>query len=380
LTGLSDGEADSHPQDHQTPVPRSEAPAANAPSEVDPAKRHLFIIIALIVVVLVIAGAVIWWLIARNYESTDDAYIDAHIVHLSPQIAGRVLNVQIDDNMRVSKGQLLAEIDSADAVARLDQISGQEAQAKAQLAQAEALIEVSQATYQQAMAGVAGAAAQATNAARDLARYRGLRETMPAAVAAQQIDQAEAAAVNTAAQRDAAEKQAKTQVAGALAQLRTVHAQIDQANLNLGYTRVLAPVAGTIARQSVAVGNYLQPGQDMAVIVPFDIWITANFKETQLALMRPGQKVDIAIDACPEISFEGHVDSVERGAGEAFSLLPPENATGNFVKVVQRVPVKILIDEPADGNCPLGPGMSVYPTVHLRDAKKPVPQASAGKG
>jgi membrane fusion protein (multidrug efflux system) len=367
--------ADVRPQDREPDASRHQAPGANAKFDTGNAKRRLFVIIAIIVVALVTTAAVIWWLIARNYESTDDAYIDAHIVHLSPEIAGRVLHVDINDNMRVQKDQLLVEIDAADAAAHFAQVTAQEAQAEAQAAQAQAQIRVSEATYQQAMASANGASAQATNAARDWARTQDLIKMKSPAVTAQQIDQAEAASINTAAQRDAAEKQAKAsqaqvdvakaQLAGAQGQLKTVQAQFEQARLNLGYTRVIAPVAGTIARQSVAAGNYVQPGQEMLAIVPFDIWITANFKETQLALMRPGQKVDIEIDAYPDVHFYGHVDSIQRGAGQAFSLLPPENATGNFVKVVQRVPVKILIEGPKDDRYVLGPGMSAYPTVHV---------------
>jgi membrane fusion protein (multidrug efflux system) len=339
-------------------------------------KRRLFVIIGSVVVLLVAIGALIWWRIARNYESTDDAFIDAHIVHLAPQIAGRVLHVSINDNGRVTEGQALIEIDPRDENARLAQLRAQVAQAEAQLAEAKAQVEVSQAAYQQSLASATGAAAQATNAARDLDRYRGLTEVMPAAVAAQQNDQAQATAVNLSSQHVAAGKQvamAKAQgdaanaaVLGAEAQLKAVQAQFDQARLNFGYTLITAPVAGTIAHLTVAVGDYVQAGQEILAIVPFDIWITANFKETQLTLMRPGQKVAIRIDAFPDIQYTGHIDSIERGAGEAFSLLPPENATGNYVKVVQRVPVKILIDGPDNDRALLGPGMSADPNVRVR--------------
>jgi len=342
----------------------------------DPRKRRRFIIIAVIVVAIIVAVAFVWWLIARNYEDTDDAYIDAHIVHLSTQIEGRVQHVFANDNMRVRKGQLLVQIDPSDVIARLDQAKAQEAQAQAQLAQAEAQIAVSQANYQQAQANVTGASAQATNASLDFARYRILKTTMPSAVAGEQIDQARATAVNTAAQRNAAQKQvagaeaqvraARTAVLGAEAQLKSAEAQLEQAQINLGYTKIVAPEDGTIAQLSVAVGDYVSPGTQMLAIVPNRIWVTANFKETDLDLMRPGQKVDIEIDAYPGVHFYGHVDSIERGAGQAFAILPPENATGNFVKVVQRVPVKIDIDGPNDGRYVLGPGMSVVPTVHVR--------------
>jgi len=345
-------------------------------SGMDPRKRRRFILIASIAVVAAAVAAVLWWLHARNYESTDDAYIDARIVHVSPQIAGRVQRVYVSDNMRVRAGQLLVEIDSADAHARLDQALAQEAQAEAQLAQARADVRVREANREQARASARGAVAQAANAARDLARYRDLQTTMPAAVAARQLDEARTTAVNAMAQRDTADKQinaataqvdaARTQVAGAEAALKTMRAQLQQAQISLGYTRVVASEDGTIANQNVAVGNTVSPGTEMLAIVPFDVWVTANFKETQLDLMKPGQQVDIKVDAYPDVAYRGHVDSIQRGAGQAFQVLPAQNATGNFVKVVQRVPVKIVIDEPKDALAVLGPGMSVAPRVHVR--------------
>jgi membrane fusion protein (multidrug efflux system) len=147
--------------------------------------------------------------------------------------------------------------------------------------------------------------------------------------------------------------------------VRAAAAQLNEASINAGYAQIIAPVRGHVAQKTVAVGNYVQPGTQLLAIVPLDIWVTANFKETQLALMRVGQRVDIHVDACPKDHIRGHVDSIQRGAGQAFGILPPENATGNYVKVVQRVPVKILFDDhPAD--CPLGPGMSVEPRVRVR--------------
>ncbi|MGH8218371.1 MAG: efflux RND transporter periplasmic adaptor subunit [Steroidobacteraceae bacterium] len=345
-------------------------------SEPEQSKRHRFILIAALVVLVVIAAAVIWWLLTRNVESTDDAYVDARLVRLSSQIAGRVLHVYADDNRRVSKGELLVEIDPADATARLDQAQAQVGQAEAQIAAAGAQLRASEANGQQARAMAAGTAAQAAHAARDLARYRGLEQTMPSAVAVQQVDQARTQAVNSAAQQRATTRQvraaaeqvdvARAQLTVAQAQLKSAQAQVEQARLTLGYTRLLAPCDGTIANRSVAVGDFVQAGQDLLAVVPLGVWITANFKETKLARMRPGDKVDIKIDAYSGVKFTGHVDSIQRGAGQAFSVLPAQNATGNFVKVVQRVPVKILIDGPKDGRYVLGPGMSVEPSVHVR--------------
>lgn len=300
------------------------------------------------VVLLLLVAGIVWWLIARNYEDTDDAFIDTHIVRLAPQIAGQVTSVLVRDNQLVRQGELLIAIDSADAKAKLDQIRAQKAQAQTALAQA--------------VAAEAGTAAQADNANRDLARYRELQRTAPAAVAQQQVDQALATARNANAQR----LQSRAQIDGARAQITSLDAQIAAANLNLGYTRIIAPVTGHVAQKTVAPGNYVTPGQELLAIVPLQLWVTANFKETQLQLMRVGQHVDIRIDAC-SLTLPAHIDSIQRGAGQAFGILPPENATGNYVKVVQRVPVKIVLDRmPDPRRCPLGPGMSVEPTVTVR--------------
>jgi membrane fusion protein, multidrug efflux system len=338
-------------------------------------RRPAIRIAAVVLIAAVVVAGVIWWLIARQYEDTDDAFIDTHIVQVAPQIGGRIAHIMVNDNQEVRKGQLLVEIDPSDEIARLNQTLAQEHQAETQLGQANAQVGVSQASYDQAQANTRGAAAQATNAASDLARYRALKAVNPQAVAQQQLDQALATARNTAASLDAAQRQvegaksqitaARAAVAGAAASVRSLEAQVAQARLDLGYTRVYAPLDGHVAQRTVAIGNYVQTGEQMMAIVPLALWVTANFKETQLDHMRPGQPVDISVDACPSASVRGHVNSIQRGAGQAFGLLPPENATGNYVKVVQRVPVKILIDR-LPHNCILGPGMSVEPSVKVR--------------
>jgi membrane fusion protein (multidrug efflux system) len=334
----------------------------------------LLVSIATVLLLAAILGLV-FWLHARNYESTDDAFIDAHIVRLAPQVAGRVTRVLVDDNQLVGANQPLVEIDSADLQTRVAQAEAQRAQAETQVDNARAQIVVNQANYQQTLADARAAEAQADNAAKDLARYQSLRALNSAAVAQQQIDQATAQARQTAAQRDSAVKAAnsradqitasRTQVASGEQQVRAAEAQLKEADINYGYARITAPVVGHVAQKTVAVGNYVQAGVQLLAIVPLDVWVTANFKETQLALMRVGQKVEIKVDACPKASVDGHIDSIQRGAGQAFGLLPPENATGNYVKVVQRVPVKIVLDHPVK-DCPLGPGMSVEPKVRVR--------------
>jgi membrane fusion protein (multidrug efflux system) len=300
----------------------------------------------IVVLLLLIAGAIIWWLIARHYEDTDDAFIDTHIIHVSPQVAGQVLIVHVNDNQRVRAGQPLVDLDARTQQAQLEQTMAQRLQALTQI--------------HQAQAQERAALAQVTNTSRDLARYRGLQATTPQAVAQQQVDQAQAAERNAVAQRD----QASAQIEGAKAQIKVLDAQIATAQLNLGYSHVVAPVDGHVAQRSVAPGNYVSPGQELMAIVPDHLWVTANFKETQLAFMRRGQHVRVTVDSCDK-DIDGHVDSIQRGAGQAFGILPPENATGNYVKVVQRVPVKIVLDHVPDG-CILGPGMSVEPSVTVR--------------
>jgi membrane fusion protein (multidrug efflux system) len=299
-----------------------------------------------VAVLLLIAGGIIWWLIARQYESTDDAFIDTHIVHVSPQIAGQILAIHVNDNQTVHAGQPLADIDARPQMAQLEQALAQRLQATTQI--------------EQARANTRAADAQVTNTSRDLARYRQLQATAPAAVAQQQVDQAVAANRNAIAQRDGA----VAQIAAAEAQIKVLDAQIATARLNLSYAHIVAPMNGHIAQRSVAPGNFVSPGQELMALVPQQLWVTANFKETQLRLMRRGQHVSVTLDSCGG-DIDGHVDSIQRGAGQAFGILPPENATGNFVKVVQRVPVKIVLDHIPQG-CILGPGMSVEPSVTVR--------------
>ena len=331
-------------------------------------------------VVIALAGfaaigvGVAWWLEARDYESTDDAFIDAHMVRVAPQVTGRVAVVPVDDNQAVAAGQLLVKIDPAPLRAKLDQAEANQANATGLLAQARAQQVVVEANADQARAQVGVAEANATNAMAGLKRSQSLIVKM--AVSQQALDDAVAAARRTAAALIAAQKGleaaeaqfgvTKSQIETAEAALRSAAAQAEQARLDLSYTEVTASEAGTIAHKNVSPGDYVQIGQNLIALVPLKIWITANFKETQLDLMRAGQPVEIRIDAYPGQTFHGHVDSFQRGSGPAFSLLPPENATGNFVKVVQRVPVKIVFDDPPDQGRPLGPGMSVVPRVKVR--------------
>jgi membrane fusion protein (multidrug efflux system) len=266
---------------------------------------------------LVIAAVLVPWIYsAFTHESTDDAFIDTHVSNIAARVAGQVTKVYIDDNQPVKEGDPLIEIDPPDYQVKLDQ-------ARAQLLSAEAL---------------------AGRTARDLRRYQKLIRTDE--VTAQQLDTAKADA-DTAA-----------------ANLLLQQAGVKQAELDLSYTHVVAPESGRVTHKSVETGDYLKVGTPILATVPNQAWVTANFKETQLTHMKPGQPVKIEVDAYPGRVFKGHVDSIQSGTGAQFSLLPPENATGNYVKVVQRIPVKILIDTTDDAH-PLVPGMSVVPTVKV---------------
>jgi membrane fusion protein (multidrug efflux system) len=337
-------------------------------------RRSVRPLIFAIVGLAAIGGAVFWWLSTRNYESTDDAFIDVHMVRVAPQVAGRVALVAVDDNQSVKASQLLVRIDPAPFQAKLAQAVANQANAAGSLAQAKAQRAVVEADAARAQAQVGVAQANASNAVIALKRSQGLIAST--AFSRQQFDDATANAASTAATLVAAQKNqisseaqlavTDSRIETAQAALDSAKAQVEQARLDLSYTEIFASDAGTITHKNVSPGDYVQVGQILAALVPLDVWITANFKESQLALMRVGQPVAITIDAYPDKTFHGHIDSFQRGSGPAFSLLPPENATGNYVKVVQRVPVKIVFDDPLDPSRPLGPGMSVVPSVKVR--------------
>ena len=342
-------------------------------------KKPLFWIILIVVVAALAVGALLYWLHSRQYESTDDAFVDAHIVRLAPTVAGTLVQVADVDNRHVDAGRLLAVIEPAGPEAQLAQAQAGVQQAIAQQQQAEAQVTAAIAARNQAAAQARAPLAEAQKAASDLARYQSLVRIDPNAVAGQQLDQARAQARSTAAQAAAAQRQvddadaqiavARRAVSAAGAAIDAKKAEVKQAQVTVGDLRLTAPVSGQVVNRQVNVGSYVAPGTQLMAIVPDRMWVTANFKETQLALMRIGQPVDIAVDAFPDVKFRGHVDSIQRGAGQAFSILPAQNATGNYVKVVQRVPVRIEFDlqHGADPRkYPIGPGMSVVPTVKVR--------------
>jgi membrane fusion protein (multidrug efflux system) len=446
-------------------MPNSPNSSLPEPGQPPPRKRTRLLVVALALVAASLSVGIPYYLRARLYESTDDAAIEGHVVPVSPNIAGQVVQVHVKDNQAVRQGDLLVAIDPRDCQVRLAQAGAALASARARQAaakinvlltgttskadveaatagvaiakgntqsarmkasvarskvdQAKAHLGAARATAQQAVAQTAADQAEAQRTQADLKRYTQLMAT--GSITSQQMDTATAAAQSAQARREAGRKMAAaaeaqvdeaqaalqaaeegvkqaqaeleqaisgvTQAEARLAQVdvtaqRVAHAgsqeqsaaaeaqlaeaNLKQAQLQLSYTQVRAPQAGRVARKTVQEGSYVQVGQAMLTIVPLEVWVVANFKETQLTHMRPGQQATVKVDAYPGRRFQARVDSLQAGTGARFSLLPPENATGNFVKVVQRVPVKIVFDEPPGEAVLLAPGMSVTPEVKVR--------------
>ena len=323
------------------------------------------------------------------YQSTDDAFIDGHIIPVSAKVAGRVQSVYVLDNQMVNKGDPVVELDPRDfdAAARQKSAALQSSQAQAAAAQAalqEAIahVKTTEATVASDKATAVADSAQNDKAQNDYKRFEDLYKTK--VVSPLDVDQFRATAKSAQATLDAAEKkvlsdealvdEARAQVDAYAGLVQAVTAQIHEsdanlatAKLNQSYTRIAAADSGWVTQKSVEPGQYVQAGQNMFALVPKEVWVTANFKEDQIRRMRPGQTVEVAVDALHDRKFKGHIDSIQAGSGARFSLLPPENATGNYVKVVQRVPVKILFDEPinSEAGLPLGPGESVVPSVEI---------------
>lgn len=338
-------------------------------------KRPAFLLIAGILLIVLVVVAILLWLILRQYVSTDDAYIDGNVTQISPRVSAPVVARHVDDNQMVHEGDLLIELDPTDFQVALAQAQAQVASARGRLAQAVAQVETARASVVQAAAEVDAAQVQADNAQRDLKRYQ---EVAEGARTRQQLDNAFAAEKNAEAQLEQARArqvsaQANVTSAGASVKaaeggLATSQAGEKRAGVNLSYCKIYAPVTGRVTQRTVEVGNYVAPGQALFMLVDPNVWVTANFKETQLSHMRLGQPVTVKVDAFPGITWRGHVDSIQAGSGSRFSVLPAENATGNFVKIVQRIPVKILFDHDANTNdAPmLSPGLSVIPRVKVR--------------
>ena len=348
----------SQPETARSSGPESPRPAKNGIS-----KRHKALVILLIVTIVGGWFGLRWWIRSQTHIETDNAFIEARTVPVSFKVAGTVKRVLVEDNQFVKQGDLLAELDASDY--------------RVEVAKAEAGVGVAEnetgGDYKKAegaRASVQLATAQLDQAVLDLQRGETLfkREVIPK----EQLDRLRTAKRIADSQLTAAQEALKRALAeaglaakgGNKAKILQRRAQLEEARLQLSYTRVVAPRDGYITKKSIEPGINVLAGQLLMALVPLqDAWITANYKESQLTYIRPGQPVEFTVDAYPGRTFTGKVDSIMAGTGAAFSLLPPENATGNYVKVVQRVPVKIVIDSKSDPEHLLRVGMSVIPTV-----------------
>jgi len=371
------------PSTHQTPAAKEPAspdrPEADQPQGAGKQRRRGFLrrrpvasAIGAVLLASAMAGGYLYMDDARHFESTDDAFIAARQSALAPKVAGYITDVPVTDNEHVASGQVIAHLDDRDYRVALAQAEAQVAAAQASIENINAQLDVQQAQIAANQAQVDQAQAALVFAQQQAARYQHLEQTGYGTVQnseqyTSQLHQQQAALLSAQATLNLAQRQVealKAQRKSADANLAQGKAQRDQAQLNLSYTTVTAAQPGRVVNLSAAVGQFAQPGTNLTMFVPDQIWVTANFKENQLDRMRPGEKVTLKIDAYPGRTIHGHVESVQPGSGTAFSLLPAQNATGNYVKIVQRVPVKIVMDDPPT-DVALGPGMSVVPTVRI---------------
>ncbi len=344
-------------------------------------RRRPFVLMALLLLLGGLAySGYSYWVANLGYESTDDAYIDGYAITIAPRISGAVVSLDITDNQFVHKGDPLIHIDPRQYLIDLESAKASLATAQGQLAGFKYAAEVARKNFPAVLAVAQAQLASANaNLVKAEADYKRQQALPLQATTQQDIDtatanwrQAEAQVRQAEAQVQEAEPvqqrigQADAQVSELTGQVGQAQARVDQAQLNLSFTVVRAPKDGWVTKRNVEVGNYVTPGQQIMSLVSPEIWVTANFKETQLTDMRPGESVTISVDAYPSLQLEGHVDSIQRGTGAKFTAFPPENATGNFVKIVQRVPVKIVIDKGLDEHHALPLGLSVAPRVKVK--------------
>ena len=361
------------------PPPEPQREPEDDPEARERRRRRRLIVAAIGGALLLVAAICFgwyWFAELRWLESTDDAYTQADNTIISPRVAGYISELLVTDNQVVKAGQLLLRIDPRDYQAGVNQAEADVASAEANIRNVDAQITAQQAVLDQARADIVSAQANLTFSQQEYARYQALAQSGTGTVqraqqAAADLRQKQAALQHNQAALDQAAKQIavlKTQRGVAEATLQHNQAALEQAKLNLGYTAITSPIDGAVGDRSARVGQYVQPGTQLMTIVPMrnGIYVVANFKETQIRRMFRGESADITIDTFPGVHLRGVVDSLAPGSGAQFALLPPENATGNFTKIVQRVPVKILFtgDDPVLAQ--LRPGLSVTTTVDTR--------------
>jgi membrane fusion protein (multidrug efflux system) len=326
-----------------------------------------------------------WFKTGRYLESTNDAYVQADYTTIAPKVSGYIAAVKVEDNQPVKAGDVLAVIDDRDFRTALAQAKADVASAKADVDNIEAQLEEQQSVIQQAQAAITADQAGVSFAQQDYTRYHNLTAQKVTSVQDEQRAQTVLQQQNAALQRDrAALTAAKQRVAvlttgkaKAETQVQRLEAVQAQAELNLGYTTIVAPIDGTVGARSLRVGQFVQAGTQLMAVVPLQsVYVVANFKETQLAHVKTGQTVEIAIDGLPGVTVKGKVDSLSPASGLEFALLPPDNATGNFTKIVQRIPVKIALEVDADLVGRLRPGMSAEPVIDTKPAAESTKIAS----
>ncbi|HPI92004.1 MAG TPA: HlyD family secretion protein [Deltaproteobacteria bacterium] len=326
--------------------------------------------------VILLAGGIyagVKFIDSRTHEGTDNAFVTGTVVRVSSEVKGRVIKVSIEDNEFVAAGQAMIEICQDDYRNILQENEDEVLRTKAEDRELRATIEQRYKVLEQSRAGLAASLAEEDMALKELMRYKALQSK--GVVSQSEFDRVESQWKVACARRQAASasvQESESGIVGLQAKLKTQEYKIREARtglrkaeLDLARTVVTAPVAGRVAVKNVDPGKYVQPGQPLLAIVEQDTWVVANFKETQIRKMAVGQPVKVKVDAYPGVAFSGHVDSLQPGTGAVFTLLPPENASGNFVKVVQRIPVKIVVDSPFDPDHPLRPGLSVHPVVDI---------------
>ncbi|MGF1785683.1 HlyD family secretion protein [Photobacterium swingsii] len=338
-------------------------------------KNKAPLIATVIMLTLGVAGGSYWYGYGRHFESTDNAYLQGEITTISPKVSGYITQSFVTDNQVVKAGDLIATIDDRDYQVAADQAEANLAVSQAAITNLKAQRELQQTLIRQSSSKIESAQAEYERAQQQVTRTRSLLkrnyssqdelDDMQSHLKVTRAQLSEAQANHQAAQDQRGV--IDSQIAQATAALSEAEAQLEQAQLNISYTHIFAPVDGIVGKRSVRVGLLVQPGMPLLSLVPTEqVWVEANFKETQLSKMHQGQKVDIALDAYPDQHFEGVIDSFSPATGAKFALLPPENATGNFTKIVQRVPVKIVIPQPEKLTRALIPGLSVVATVDTR--------------
>ena len=366
------------PSSPQSPEAASPAPSKNGNGEKKAGRGKIILIIAILIVAA--TGAGIYFFLHRNEIKTDDAQMDATVNTIAPKISGYIVSLPINNNQNVKAGDLLLQIDPTDYKIKLARAEANLQAAQAKLAASGKNLETTKVSapsnVDSATADVAQAQAQWEDAHKNRTRVQSLSRE---ARSQQQLDSAiaqekAAKAVLDSAKAKLRDAQTAPQAIAAaqanadelMAEVRQAESDVAQAQSDLDHTKIVAPIAGHVTNKNIEQGDYVQPGQQLFSLVGNDIYVVANFKETQLKAMKIGDKADIDIDAFPDLHLEGKIDSFQYGTGSRFSAFPAENATGNFVKIVQRVPVKIILTNGPKAPLPIGPGMSVTPTVYTK--------------